>query len=817
VEENPVNTPLDGLRVVELTSGMTNAQLGQMLADFGADVVQVEPPGGTPLRGHPAFPIWGRGKRSVELDLKTDAGLAEARRLIGGADVVLEAYRPGVAARLGLDAAELSREHPRLIWSSVTAFGADSPYAQAPGYEGVVMAKLGAMHMYSMMTERPGPSFLSTPYASWGAVQAALHGIITALYERESSGAGQRVETSMALALSGIDPWQQMMQSLANKYPDALVSSPPFTPEGYPATAFPLMLLVAVTKDGHWLQFSQVQPRLFQALIEEAGLGWVRQDDEWKTMPAFDDVHKRVTANEMLLDAVRQKTLAEWQEVFDKNPNVFAEIFRRGTELLSHPQMLHYNQVVEIDDPVHGSTKQPAPLVTMHGTPLPTPRPAPRLGDAAGLVEEWAARQVSAPGTDAPTGRLPLAGVTVLELGTFYAAPYGATLLTDLGARVIKIEPLDGEPMRMIVSFPEAGAAKVLQGKESVALDIATDEGREIVLDIARRSDIVLRSYRAGVAERLGLDADSLLAINPDLVYLDAPGYGIDGPYGHRPAFAPTIAAGTGIAMRNVPKVTSPEEAAAMSTQAVREASVRLTAGSNSSGTQPDGIAAMAVATAMLLGLYAKATGAGGQKMLTTMLLSAAHALSETMIEYDGKASVPHVDEAALGLSATYRLYETADGWVFLGAPSDRDWSRLTQALAGRAPLDDASWATEEGRRAGDAAIAEALAATFRQKAAREWEAELLPQGIGCVVAEAQTMEETYLGELGKQSGWLATVNSPIFDDYDRVGPLVRFSRSATQALPGATLGQHTDAVLSELGIDADRIADLRSRNVIGS
>jgi crotonobetainyl-CoA:carnitine CoA-transferase CaiB-like acyl-CoA transferase len=819
MEEPQVKTPLEGLRVVELTNGMTNAQLGQMLADFGADVVQVEPPGGSPLRAHPSYPIWGRNKRSVELDLKTEHGLAEVRRLIGAADVVIEAFRPGVARRLGLDYTELAKENPRLIWSSVTAFGVDSPLAKVPGYEGLVMAKLGSMHMYRMMTERSGPAFLSVAYASWSAGQSALHGILTALYERETSGVGQAVDTSMALALAGVDPWQQMMQALANKYPDALVSTPPFTPEGFPATAFPLLLLVAVTKDGHWLQFSQIQPRLFQALLEEAGLGWVREDPEWKTIPAFDDIAKRVEANEMLLEAVRQKTLAEWQQIFDKNPNVFAEIFRRGTELLHHPQMLHYDQVVEVDDPEHGLTKQPAPLVGMSATPLPAPRPAPRLDADAGLADEWVAASAAETGSAVgqPGDGLPLAGVTVLELGTFYAAPFGAAVLTDLGARVIKIEPLEGEPMRMIVSFPEAGAAKVLQGKESVALDIASPEGRDLVLELARRSDIVLRSYRAGVAERLGLDAESMLAIKPDLVYLDAPGYGIDGPYGHRPAFAPTIAAGTGVAMHNYPKLATPEESAQMSTKEIREASVRLTSGSNSSGTQPDGIAAMAVATAMLLGLYARAKGAGGQRMLTTMLLSAAHALSETMIEYEGKGGIPHVDPEALGLGATYRLYETADGWVFLAAPSDRDWQRLVKALASYGLFDDPAWATEAGRLAADAEIAKALGDVFRQRPAQEWETELVDQGVGCVVAEERTMEESYIGPMGREHGWVATVESPIFDEYERVGPMVHFSRSSTQSLPGTTLGQHTEAVLTELGLDADGIAELRTKGVIPS
>lgn len=809
-----MNTPLDGLRVIELASGMTNAQLGQMLADFGAEVVQLEPPGGTPLRRHPSYPLWGRGKRSLVLDLKTEAGAAEARRLIGRADVVLEAWRPGVAAGLGLDPARLTAADQRLVWSQISAFGADSPYARMPGYEGLVMAKLGVLWEYSLMTDRPGPAFLSVPYASWSAVQVALHGILAALYDRETTGRGQIVDTSLALALAGQDPWHQMLSTLATTYPEALVAAPPFTEEGYPASPFPLMLLVAVTKDGHWLQFSQVQPRLFQALIEETGLAWIRDDPAWRTAPAVEDVQRRVQLNELLIDAVRTKTLSEWQDVFERNPDVSAEVFRRGAEVLHHPQLVFEGQVVEIVDPVVGRTRQPAPLVRLGATPLPVPRPAPLLGQGSEVVDQWADRGDA--GQRAEGTALPLAGVTVLELGTFYAAPYGVTLLTDLGARVIKVEPLEGEPLRMIASFPEAGGAKVLQGKESLALDMATPEGVEIVKELARRSDLVLQSFRAGVVDRLGLDAESLLAVNPDLVYLDAPGYGIAGPYGRRAAFAPTMSAGVGISMRNMPLASTPEQAMAMSTPDIRRRSVQLTTSGNSHGTQPDGIAAFAVATALLLGLYARRRGAGGQRMLTTMLLSATQALSETTVEYEGRPEDLRVDPDGFGMAATYRLYETADGWVFLAAPTDGQWRCLTESLAPWGWTDDPAWATEDGRRAEDARLAKQLGGLFAQRTAREWEADLVPQGVGCVVAETAGSEENWLGDLGSGHGWLATVDSPIFDRYERVGPLLHFSRSETQALAGCTLGQHTDAILREIGIDDERIADLRGRNVIG-
>ncbi len=164
-------------------------------------------------------------------------------------------------------------------------------------------------------------------------------------------------------------------------------------------------------------------------------------------------------------------------------------------------------------------------MVRLTVTPGVVERSAPRLDEhgAALRAEGPLTPQVPAaekPADDAP----PLAGVTILELGTYYAAPYGATLLTDLGARVIKVEQLDGDPIRHIVPFPELGAVKVLQGKECVAVDIHTDAGREIVYDLVRRADALLLSFRAGVVERLGLDPESLLAVNPDLMYLERAG-----------------------------------------------------------------------------------------------------------------------------------------------------------------------------------------------------------------------------------------------------------------------------------------------------
>ena len=181
---------------------------------------------------------------------------------------------------------------------------------------------------------------------------------------------------------------------------------------------------------------------------------------------------------------------------------------------------------------------------------------------------------------------------------------------------------------------------------------------------------MVLQSFRAGVAERQGVDAETLRAINPDLVYLNAPGYGIDGPCGDRPAYAPTIGAGSGLVMRNIG--TSIAERPGLSLDEIRSQSP---CGCSAAGTteyaQADGISALTVASAMTLGLLVRDRVGTSQEMLTTMLTSTAHALADDMVEY---AEPPgHAGRRCRICSATRPATAStrpADEWVYLAAPA---------------------------------------------------------------------------------------------------------------------------------------------------
>ncbi|MDB5714456.1 MAG: CoA transferase [Sphingomonadales bacterium] len=805
---------LAGLRVVDFSNQRTGAQVSQLLADFGAEVILIEPKGGSALRAERAWPIWGRGKRSIELDLKDAADLSVAQSLAVDADIVIETFRPGVADRLGIGYATLSARNPGLIFASISGFGSDGPLAGLQGYEGIVAAKLGVFQALTDMAPEPGrPAFCSVAYASYPASQLALQGIFAALLVRENGGGGQHVETTLAQGLTVHDTFNWFSRVVATRYGEGFKQMPRVH-DGVPTGDLSFRLLIAFTKDGRWLQFSQTTNKLFRAMMKMFGLEWMFDDPKWASAPAFDSHEQRREFWEILLNIVRGKTAAEWAALFDDDPNVWAEMFRRGSELLDHPQMVWNGMVDLVDKPEGVTQRRLGALVRMETTPAVVDGIAPASGAHDATIRAEVAAMVatdSRSNTQKKPTTAPLSGITIVELGTYYAAPFGATLLADLGARVIKLEQLDGDPHRFMLPFPELAGMKVLQGKESVAVDLPSAEGRAIAHRIIASADIVLQSFRAGVAKRLGLDADTLIALNPKLIYLNAPGYGEDGPCGHRPAFAPTIGACAGMAWRNA-EATVPDRND-LSLDEIKETAIRLSAAVMGVGNA-DGLSGVSTATAMLLGLVARARGAGGQKMLTSMLSSTAHALSEVMVDYDGAPPAPTADAGLHGFSALYRLYRASDDWVFLAAPGRREWDRLAAALpGGRALAEDLRFALVESRAANDTALADELAAILATRTADEWETALRAADVACVKCAPGPVEANYLdeGSVGQVQNYVTATTHPVLDDVPRLAALIHFSESPTDARGASLCGQDTAAVLSEFGYsegDVSRMAE---------
>ncbi|HVV29246.1 MAG TPA: CoA transferase, partial [Mycobacteriales bacterium] len=582
----PADTlPLDDIRVVDLSTTVPGASATRFLADYGADVIHVEPPGGSGLRQLHGYPYLGRGKRSIVLDLHDAADLDTARALAADADVVVSTWRPGVAERLGLDHAALSAANPGLVSAEISGFGSAGPWRDIKGYEGLVMAKLGLFNSSRRMVERDGPAYVAVPYGNWGAAMGCVQGVLTALIAREDSGIGQRIETNLVQGLDANDCWNWYTHLVGTRYPDAYRNVEMYDDNREPAGYFVYPLLVVPTADGHWLQFAQTQTHLLKAFIEELGLTEMLAEPYWEGFPHFEDRERRVKLWEIMLQRVRQRTLAEWDHVFETNLSVSAEQFRHGRDVLSHPQLVFDGRGETIEDPEYGTVQVPSTLVHADERPYTSGQLIPRLDEHGEQLRATAgtrAAPTALPATDGAAGadRLPLEGVTIVDLAMMFAAPHGTTMLTDLGARVIHVEALEGDQIRYLVEFPEVGGARVMQGKESICVDVRTDEGKAIVQELLRRADAVMCGYRAGAAQRLGMDEVSVRAMNPGVVYLNAPGYGTGGPFGARAAYAPSIGAAASFALASVPDAA--EGTREMDLDQVKRAAVRLTSGSAS-------------------------------------------------------------------------------------------------------------------------------------------------------------------------------------------------------------------------------------------
>ncbi|MFZ3302576.1 MAG: CoA transferase [Mycobacterium sp.] len=803
--------PLAGLVVVDLSTTLPGAQATQFLADCGAEVIMVEPPVGSPLRELASWPALLRGKRSVTLDLHDDADLERLRTLLRRADVMVNTMRPATAERIGLTHDALSTAFPRLVVATITGWGSTGPFRDYKGWEALVMAKTGVMHEKRGLAPRPGPAYTTFAYASWGAAHAAVQGVLAALLERESSGLGQIVETNLVTGMGSMDPYNWFYEMVLERYPGAFEPmDAAYDDQGRPQAYLIYALLVCPTKDGRWLQFAQVSPKLIGAWLTELDLLKELADPKWQGFPMLPTPELRTEWWDMMIERVGARTLAEWQQAMTENLDLSGELFRTPEESLDHPQTAHEGRAATIVDPELGPVRQPSTLVHADGRPLTKLRPAPRLGEHNDVVSFAAG--------DADTARVssddpPLKGVTVLEFGSMFAGPYGATLLADLGARVIKVEPLEGDNIRNLVAFPEAGGAKVLQGKESVAIDFTKPEGLDLVYELAKRSDIVLQCFRGKAAERSKIDEASLRAVNPELAFVTTSGYGVDGPFAHRAAYAPSVGAASGLALTDSHDTGAPPT----DLDDIHRRAVKLHAGGAVPAVQSDGIAAHGVGSALLVALYAKRRGKTLSNVVTTMLGTVQQAMIPYNASYATRPPTRPADDQFFGMNALYRMYRAADGYVFLAAPLPREWPALAKAMSPYVDLHaDDRFADADSRAQHDDELIVALTTVFATKTKLEWEHELSAQDVGCVEVVEANSELVLQTDPFFEAGYAVEAVSPIFEEHRRLAPLCTFSRSRTRADAGCAIGQHTDAVLRELGLDDDAIVDLRAKEIVG-
>ena len=784
----------DGIRVLDFSRGMGGAIATMMLADNGADVIKIEPPGGAPERQMPAFLQWGRGKRSVVLDLKTSEGVEAARKLAATADVALENFRPGVADRIGIGYGELSKENPGLVYCSITGFGPKGPYRDIKGYDSIVAAKSGRMNWVPPW-EREGPVFESLPRMTYGSGQLAVQGILAALLARDKTGRGQHVQTSLLQVVTAhaMGQWAVPVgteEEAAERYSAR-------RPGDNPHTQMPTGYQIVQCKDGRWIQMASTSVKIFRFFMELLGLDYLYDDPGYRDMPyVFPSEDDRRRVHGLIREKMREKNSDVWMQLFIANGNIGAEPYVTTKEFVHHPQVEANNLYFELDDPRVGPMRQVGPIAEMTVTPSRPQGPSPELGEHTEAV--LASLDAGGPWrSDAPSGapsgpkpRLPLEGYTVLEMASYYAGPFSTTLLSEMGARVIKIEPVFGDLMRRIHEVSH----KAIQGKESIALDLKTPEGREILYRIIARADALMQNFRRNTWKNLGLEYEDVQKVNPRLVYLFAASYGSKGPQATMPAFHPTVSAIAGAGVRMSGEGNPPMDS-----------------------MQGDPDAAICAATALLLGLQARERTGKGQYMESRMIASGSYGTSDWFMEYEGMPEEPLPDSGQRGYHALQRLYQTSDGWVMLECPTQSEWQDLCHALNRGDLIEDDRFVSPESRKEHDEALVSELAAEMKGRASQEVEALLLARDVACVRADDTTWGRFYISDPQMaENNFRVQAHSPVFGgDYNRHGPTVSFSDMETRAGPPSFIGEQTHAIMAEIGYSEDETADLEDRGVI--
>ena len=798
----------DGITVLDFTSGRAGGVATMVMSDFGAEVIKVEPPGGEKFRNSPGSIQWNRGKKSVVLDLKIPDGQEKARGLARLADVVVENFRPGVTQRLGIDYDTLRDGHPGLVYASLTSFGTSGPYAQYKGYDAVVAAKSGRMMMFAGQNPREGPNYVVTQGVCHAAATALVRGITSALYLREKTGMGQRVETSMLKAVTTYDhvSWihGQMVRSRPEEYPpDPSVGTGRGNPTGY---------LPARTKDGQWIQLGNVVERLFRSMMHSLDMDFIYEDPRFKTAPALDQ--EAVAALErIMLEKVQEKTLDEWMAIFlSREGNAAAEPYHASEQALDHPQIVHNGNVQDVDVPGVGSTRQLGPMVKMTETPGSAQGPAPVPGQHTAEVIARLDNGANIPSSGArgPMPKYALEGITLLDLGTVINGPLGCALVAELGARVIRVEAPGGDWGRMGLPF---SAQRTMAGSEGICLDLKTPEGQEIMGKLAAKADLLLHSMRPGAPERTGVGYEQLKKVNPNLVYLYAGGYGSTGPYSHRPSMAPIAGAvsGGGVAQMGRDAFPSPEQS--MSIDEIESVAKQLKRAND--GTA-DHSTAMVNAVGLVLGLYARERTGNAQYVESTMIAANAYLNIDDFYWHEGKQPRPLPDRDGYGLHALYRLYRAKTGWVFLACPFENEWEALCHAIDRTDLPDDPRFATREARETHDGALADELASVFAAHDPLHWEKLLTAVDVACVKAEDRGMYYFFNDDPHvREYGLLTQVEAPRFGQFWRYSPVVSFSETPGRVGPGPLKGQHTRPILRELGYTDEQIYDLKQRKVV--
>jgi crotonobetainyl-CoA:carnitine CoA-transferase CaiB-like acyl-CoA transferase len=768
--------PLSGLLVVDTTWGMPGSIAGMLLADYGARVVKLERPDEQPDGAPVLRAVVERGKWSIVLDPADEGNAPTIDALLSRADVLLDS---GPAVPGGWRApATVGQRHPHLVHCLISAYGVDGPFVGRPGWDALVAARFG------MMVEQPGhregPVWLGHPGIDYVTAFMAAIGVLSALRARTASGRGQLVDTSLmdgALSILAMNWWfnEHDLSYLARDGDE----------QGFGKNR--LITDLFECADGEYLMIHTGGDGGFKRTMDLLGFGDVVRDVGGLEMsvPLNDDEYH--AARHLVPEALHSRNRDEWIKLFHA-ADLAALPVLRPEEIFHDDQVVHAGVSVDLEDPVAGTLRQVGPVVRFRRSPAPPTSPAPVRGANDDRLDDLLALPLQEGGQVRSSLTAPLQGLRVVDFSAFFATAFGARLLSDLGADVIKVEPLRGDQMRPLADLFE-GAQR---GKRNLAIDLRTPEGAEVVSRLVATADVVMHNLRPGKAEKLGIGHDQCVALNPSLVYCYLPGFGSTGPKSKLKSFAPLVSGFTGMLYIGAGEGNPP---------------VRRVLGNE------DLYNGYLGALSVLMGLIHRDRTGEGQYIESPHLHSSLLFRTEECADPQSGQRVTglQLDAEQTGWGPLYRLYRTADGWIALACVGQRAFERLTGALRRPDLLTDPRFATESGRRADGDALASELVDTFAALTSAAAFAALDGAGVACEIpAAAPYMPDFLWDQWAQQTGRVFEHQHPEHGYVREVGHCVRLS--ATPLVykgTSARLGQHTRELLGELGYSPEEVGTL--------
>lgn len=392
----------------------------------------------------------------------------------------------------------------------------------------------------------------------------------------------------------------------------------------------------------------------------------------------------------------------------------------------------------------------------------------------------------------------PLSGIKVLDLSRFVAGPHAAMLMGDMGADVVKVEGLGGEPSRRLAPLIQGESTYFMalnRSKRGLALDLRSPAGRELLGDLIQQADILIENFRPGTLAEMGFDAPTLDALNERLIVVSISGYGQDGPYATRGCFDSVAQAMSGLTALTGTPDGPPVRAG-------------YYVGDYSAGLH--------AVIGALLALNARSHSGKGQHV-DVSLVESLLSMSTTFIPgYLGAGVAPERDGNGNSHAAPADLFETSDGHVQIAASTDGLFHSLTQAM-GRPELEsDPRFATHTLRVQNAAALNAELNAWTRRFTKKQLSALLSEHEVPA--APVLTIPEVVQDEQLRHRGFFTAIEHPVAGAVEFAGPVVRLSQTpAIATQPAPLLGQHTDEVLRHwLGASEDDIRALRGRGAFG-